>query len=103
MRKIECYVPESHLQAVADALFQAGAGRIGSYERCCYILRGQGQFLPLEGSKPFTGVPGQLQRTVECKLELVCEDSLVEAAVAALRRSHPYEEPAFAVIRLEDL
>ncbi len=103
MCKIECYVPVSHLLSVAEALFQAGAGRQGSYERCCYVLRGQGQFLPLEGSKPFTGTPGRLQRTDECKLELVCEDVQVKAAVAALKRAHPYEEPAYAVIRLEDV
>ena len=51
--KIELYVPESHLTAVKTAMFEAGAGRVGNYDLCAWQTRGEGQFRPLDGSRPF--------------------------------------------------
>ena len=95
MYKLCIYVPESHLQAVKDAVFASGAGRIGDYEHCCWQVLGQGQFRPLPGSAPFLGSEGVVETVPEYKVELVVADELVERAVAALREAHPYEEPAF--------
>ena len=101
MYKLCVYVPESHLEPVKLALFEAGAGRIGDYDSCCWQTAGQGQFRPLAGSDPFLGEQGAVEKVAEFKVELVCEDANIEAAIAALRASHPYEEPAFDVWRLE--
>ena len=103
MYKLVFFVPESHLDLVKTAVFNAGAGRIGQYEQCCWQVLGQGQFRPLAGSAPFIGVQDQLEILPEYRVEMVCADELIVAAVSALRASHPYEEPAFDVWRLTDL
>lgn len=103
MYKITFYVPESHLEPVKAALFAAGAGRIGAYEACAWQVKGQGQFRPLPGSNPFVGKTGQVEQVDEYKVELVCDDASIQRAVAALRDAHPYEEPAYDVVRLLDL
>jgi hypothetical protein len=102
MYKLCFYVPESHLEAVKEAVFEAGAGRVGDYEHCCWQTLGQGQFRPLAGSNPFIGDTDSLETVSEYKVEMICADGLVAAAVAALRSAHPYEEPAYDLWRLED-
>jgi hypothetical protein len=103
MYKLCYFVPESHLEETKSVLFLAGAGRIGDYDSCAWQCEGQGQFRPLDGSQPFLGHSGQLERVSEYRVELVCEDSVIKAAIAALRLAHPYEEPAYDVLRMEDL
>lgn len=103
MYKLCYFVPESHLQVTKQALFQAGAGKIGDYDSCAWQCEGRGQFRPLAGSDPFLGHSGELETVKEFKVELVCEDELVRTAIAALKQAHPYEEPAYEVYRLEIL
>lgn len=103
MYKLCFFVPETHLEQTKLALFNAGAGRIGDYDRCAWQCRGQGQFRPLEGSNPHLGQKDQMERVVEYKVELVCKDSLVRGALKALKEAHPYEEPAYDIYRLEEL
>ncbi|MGV8843482.1 MAG: NGG1p interacting factor NIF3 [Pseudomonas sp.] len=103
MYKLCFYVPDSHLEQVKDAVFTAGAGAVGTYDRCCWQVLGQGQFRPLAGSQPFIGERGQIEQVAEWKVELVVADALIAAAVQALRASHPYETPAFDVWRLTDV
>lgn len=100
MLKLCFYVPETHLDVVKTAIFATGAGRIGNYDSCCWQTAGQGQFRPLAGAQPFLGVQGSVEYVNEYKVELVCEEALLEAAVMALKASHPYEEPAFDVMPL---
>lgn len=95
------YVPESHLEQVKSALFSAGAGVIGDYQRCCWQVLGQGQFEPMAGSQPFLGQLERLEQVAEWRVELVVETAAIKAAVAALKAAHPYEEPAYGVYRLE--
>ena len=99
--KIELYVPESHLDAVKTAMFEAGAGRVGNYDCCAWQTRGEGQFRPLDGSMPFLGNQGQIETVIEYKLELVCEEPCLKAVIAALKRAHPYEEVAYTAVRTE--
>jgi hypothetical protein len=103
MYRICYHVPVSHVDATKAALFAAGAGRVGDYEACCWQVRGEGQFRPLPGSRPFVGREGRLERVEEYRVELVCADEHLAGAIAALKGSHPYEEPAYAVWRLEDV
>lgn len=101
MVKLCFYVPATHLEVVKQALFDVGAGRIGDYDSCCWQTLGTGQFRPLAGSKPFIGeAGGGVEKVEEYKVELVCEDDIIKSAVVALRRAHPYEEPAFDLIQL---
>ena len=101
MYKLCFYVPESHLEAVKNAVFDAGAGRIGDYDRCCWQVVGQGQFRPLAGSEPFLGSQGALEQVPEYRVEMVCERPVIIKVVAALMQAHPYEEPAWDVTALE--
>jgi hypothetical protein len=102
MYKLAFYVPLEDAEAVKEAVFASGAGRIGDYEACCFQTRGTGQFRPLDGADPHIGQVGDLEKVEEVKVELVCEDQLIRVAVEALRAAHPYEEPAFDVWKLED-
>ena len=103
MYKLSFFVPESHLEQVKDALFQAGAGRIGNYDRCCWQVKGQGQFRASEGSHPYIGEQGVLKVVEEFKVEMVCENHLINLAIGALKHAHPYETPAYDVYQLEVL
>jgi hypothetical protein len=100
MYKLCFYVPDSHLEAVKAAVFAAGAARIGDYDSCCWQVLGQGQFRPLDGSKPFLGQQGEVEVVAEYRVEMVCEKAFVRAAVAALIEAHPYETPAWDVAAL---
>ncbi|MNJ75987.1 putative GTP cyclohydrolase 1 type 2 [compost metagenome] len=94
-------MPDSHVQAVKDALFATGAGRIGNYDTCCWQVLGQGQFRPLPGSDPFLGQGGMVETVTEWKVEMVVAGESIQSAVAALKQAHPYETPAYEVYRLE--
>jgi hypothetical protein len=100
--KLCFYVPASHLEAVKAAVFAAGAGRIGAYDQCCWQVLGEGQFRPLAGSNPHLGVRDRLETVAEYRVEMVCAEACAPAVVAALRHAHPYEEPAFDLLRLAD-
>ncbi|MFV8782185.1 NGG1p interacting factor NIF3 [Microbulbifer sp. SA54] len=102
MYKLCVYIPESHVEPVKQALFAAGAGRIGDYDSCCWQVKGTGQFRPLDGSQPFIGQTGQVEQVVEYRVETVCEDSVVDDVLAAMRAAHPYEEPAFDLWKLDE-
>ena len=100
MFKICVYVPENSVEKVKEALFEAGAGRIGNYDSCCWQTAGTGQFRPLENSNPAIGTLNKIERLNEIKIELVCADDLVKPAIQAMRLAQPYEEPAFDVWQL---
>lgn len=103
MYKICVYIPETHLQQVKDALFAAGAGRIGNYDSCCWQTEGEGQFRALEGSAPYIGQKGIVEKVIEYKIEMVCDDKCIRQAIIAMKQAHPYETPAYDVWQLEDL
>ena len=99
-RKLVVFVPEEALDTVRDALFDAGAGQIGDYERCSWYTAGTGTFLGGEGTAPTIGEAGREERVPELRLETVFPAARHDEVVAALRRVHPYEEPAFDVYEL---
>ncbi len=99
--KLVVFVPPESLDAVRDALFAAGAGRIGEYERCSWYTEGTGTFRPLLGANPAVGEVGDEERVPELRLETVFPSSRRDHVVEALRQSHPYEEPAFDIYALE--
>lgn len=101
MYKISFYVPEQALEQVKQALFDAGAGRIGEYTHCAWQILGEGQFMPLAGSNPYIGKLNELEKISEYKVELVCEQQFIHAAIAALKQTHPYETPAYFVVQCE--
>ncbi|MBF7143136.1 MULTISPECIES: YqfO family protein [Pseudomonas] len=103
MYKLCFFVPPSHVEHVKAAVFAAGGGKVGGYEHCSWQVLGQGQFRPMNGSTPFIGTIGALETVTEWRVELVVVDECVEAVIAALKQSHPYETPAYDLWRLHDL
>jgi dinuclear metal center YbgI/SA1388 family protein len=98
--KLITFVPQEHVEKVAQALFDAGAGQIGKYSCCSFRSPGTGTFFGGEGSKPAVGERGKLEGVQEIKIETVVSDSVIDAVIRALRATHPYEEPAFDLIVL---
>ena len=99
-RKLVVFVPPDSLEDVRDAVFAAGAGRIGDYERCSWYTPGLGTFLPLPGADPAVGEAGEEERVEELRLETVFPEERQGGVGEALRRAHPYEEPAFDIYAL---
>jgi hypothetical protein len=99
-RKLVVFVPPEAVDAVRDAVFAAGAGRIGDYERCSWYTEGTGTFLGGEGTDPTIGERGREERVRELRLETVFPEERQGDVITALRGAHPYEEPAYDVYPL---
>lgn len=102
MYKITFYAPLEHSDRVKNAMFEEGAGKIGNYSHCCWQVIGEGQFLPEKGSNPSIGKVGRLENVVEYKIEMVCDASKIQDVMHALKKYHPYEQPAYFVTKLEE-
>lgn len=100
MHQINFYVPVKDFEQVTQAMFAAGAGVVGEYEQCCWYTLGTGQFKPSDKANPHIGQAGELETVEEYKVELVCEDKVLDVVVAALKLAHPYETPAFHVVNV---
>lgn len=98
--KLVVFVPDADLAKVSDAIFAAGSGVIGQYRECSFRLPGRGTFFGGEASNPTLGQKGRREDVSEWRLEAVCPKAKVETVVAALRRAHSYEEPAFDIYPL---
>ncbi len=98
--KLVVFVPEENTSELRDALTEAGAGWIGNYSHCSYNLGGHGTFLGHEGTNPAVGKSGQLETVDEIRMEMVCGRRQLPRAAEAIRRVHPYEEPAWDVYPL---
>lgn len=100
MYKLTIFVPDEALEQVKSALFAVGAGKIGDYEQCCWQVQGTGQFMPLAGSNPHIGTHDSLETVVEWRIEMVVDKSIIVETIEMLKRSHPYETPAYDVIEV---
>ncbi|MCF4006218.1 Nif3-like dinuclear metal center hexameric protein [Corynebacterium uropygiale] len=96
------HIPAEAVESVKSALFSAGAGEIGDYRECSFDIDGTGQFRPVEGANPAEGSVGELHRGPEVRVEFVAARRRRAAILSALRYTHPYEEPAFDIVALED-
>ena len=99
MIQLTVFIPEDFKESVKMAMFGAGGGKIGSYDCCCFEDLGTGQFRPLPGSEAFLGKMGEIEKVSEYRIEMTCEDHLFENVVAAMKKAHPYETPAYYGIK----
>lgn len=99
--KLAVFVPQGHEDAVAQALFGAGAGQIGNYAHCSFRSPGTGTFLPGEGARPFLGEVGREERAPEVRLETIVPGERLPGVLRAMRDAHPYEEVAYDLYPLE--
>jgi hypothetical protein len=102
--KLVVFIPLKHLEKVRQAVCRAGAGKIGKkYDDCTFYTLGVGTFRPLKGAKPYIGKPGKITKVREARLETIVEQKKLKQVVAAMKKSHPYEEPAFDIYPLLDI
>lgn len=101
MLKLVMYVPQGFEEAVKAAVFAAGAGQLGAYSECAWQTLGTGQFRPSETANPAIGLRGERTQVAEWRIEVLVSEAHSAAVIDALRQAHPYEEPAFELVRLE--
>jgi len=99
--KLVVYVPNSHHEAVLEALWRSGAGHIGNYSHCSFNISGTGTFVPGEGTEPFIGSAGKLERAEEIRVEMIVPHSVHRKAVQAMLKAHPYEEVAYDLYSID--
>ena len=94
-------MPKEHQQTLRKAMCDAGAGFIGNYSNCTFSSEGVGTFLPLEETKPYLGKQGVLEQAQEVRLETIVPNSLLHTVLEAMKKAHPYEEPAYDIYTVE--
>lgn len=92
------HIPTTATEQVLAALFATGAGAVGEYRECAFVLRGEGRFRPVGAANPTIGTVGELERVIEDRVEITYPRTLRAEVVATLRAVHPYEEPSFHVL-----
>lgn len=102
MYKISFLVPVTYVEQVKMAMFNQGAGECGDYTQCAWQVLGEGQFLPSDKANPFIGKKNQLTKVPEYYVEIICHSDIIQPVIDALKKAHPYEEPAYHVIKMED-
>ena len=97
---IVCYVPLSAVETVKQSMFSAGAGQFQGYSNCCWQTQGVGEFVPGNLASPHIGERNHQSTVDEMKIEMMCSATSLVSVVAALKASHPYEVPAYAVFEM---
>ena len=100
--KLVTFIPDSHLESVREAIFSAGAGKTGNYDKCSFNIQGKGSFRGNDESNPFIGKKGEVHYENETRFETVMFSYLKNDVIRALLDTHPYEEVAYDVYPLKN-
>ena len=100
--KLITFVPIAYAEKLREALWAVGAGHIGNYSECSFNSGGQGTFRGGADTDPFVGQRGKLHTEEELKIEVVFPSWLQKQVISALIASHPYEEPAYDIVVLDN-
>ncbi len=103
MYKLITYIPNSHVETVKAALFNAGAGHFDGYSHCSWQVQGMGQFKPLQGANPAIGDIDKIEYVNEWRVEVIVPDDLLTKVMHAYKAAHPYEVPAYEVYQMVDV
>lgn len=98
--KIVVTVPQIHTEKVLKAMGNAGAGSLGNYKNCSFVISGTGRFLPLPGATPTIGKVGKLEKVPEDRIEMICLRKKGKEVIKAMKKAHPYEDPAYDIYSL---
>jgi hypothetical protein len=82
-------VPETHADAVRDAMGKAGAGKTEHYAFGSFSVKGTSRFMPQTGSHPFTGSQNNLETVIEERIETICVLELLEDVIKVSKEIHP--------------
>lgn len=99
--KVAIHTPVDHAESVREAISEAGGGHLGDYSHCTFQIKGEGTFKPLDGSDPFIGQAGELEKVDELKIETIVKEKSLDSVIQSIITTHPYEEPAYDVYRVE--
>ena len=102
LTKLVTFVPKNYLETVQDALFEAGAGCIGNYDKCCFFADGTGTYRANEQANPFVGEKGEFHHEGETRIEVVFPNEITNNVVANLLKNHPYEEVAYDLFPIKN-
>jgi len=100
--KLITYAPVANADVVRNALFEAGAGRIGNYDECSFNSEGTGTYRGNENSQPDIGEKGKCSSEPEVKIEVVFESYREAGILNALQKAHVYEEVAYDIYSLKN-
>ncbi len=100
--KLIVHVPFTHSEIVRKSLGEVGAGKIGNYDFCSFSYRGIGRFRGNENSNPAIGNKGVVEEVEEEVIEVVVQENFLKEVIEKLKEIHPYEEPAYEIIKLEN-
>ncbi len=100
--KVVVFVPANYLEKISEAIFNAGGGIIGEYEKCSFSIKGEGTFKGSEKSNPFIGIKQNFEKTDEIRLEFIVDSWNIKKIISAIKANHPYEEPAYDVYPLKN-
>lgn len=98
--KLVVYTPFSHAEEIRRVLGETGCGHLGNYDFCSFSSKGTGRFRPLKGSDPYIGKEGKLEEIEEIRIETIVETDKLEGVLAAVKKVHPYDEPAIDIYPL---
>ncbi|MDD5489420.1 MAG: NGG1p interacting factor NIF3 [Candidatus Moranbacteria bacterium] len=98
--KLIVFVPVADADKVREAIHAAGGGKLGNYSHSSFSSRGTGRFKPEQGANPSFGKVGKIEEIEEERIEVLCEENVVQDVVAAMKKAHPYEEVAYDVYEL---
>ncbi|MCX6738115.1 MAG: hypothetical protein NTY11_01710 [Candidatus Parcubacteria bacterium] len=101
--KIITTIPEKDADMIREVIGKAGGGKIGNYDFCSSSIKGIGRFRALEGSNPTIGEVSKLNQVEEERIEITCDEEVLQQVVKAIKENHPYEEPIIDIYPLEDL
>jgi hypothetical protein len=101
--KIVVFVPETHTDAVREAMGKVGAGKIGNYSHCSFSSKGIGRFKPEDGANPHIGEVGKFEEVIEERIETLCPREKLQEVITAIKEVHPYDEVALDVYPLENI
>jgi len=101
--KIQVFCPRAEADKIRLVIAEAGGGRMGNYSHCAFVSEGLGYFKPLKGSHPAIGAIGQIEEVEELKIEFICGRDKAKEIIAAIKKVHPYEEPAIDIFELLEL
>lgn len=100
LKKLIFYCPLNEAENVKKAIFEAGAGKIGTYDCCSFQVAGSGNFRANETSNPFVGSKGSIHVEPELRIETVFVSHLENEIINSMIAAHPYEEVAYDIFSI---
>ena len=102
IQKLVTYTIPENVEQVRNALFDAGAGKIGNYEDCSFNSQGIGTYMGNENSNPEIGERFEFVEAPEIKIEVTFEKHLQNKILKTLFAKHVYEEVAYEIYDLQN-